>query len=291
MKLGSLFSGIGGLELGLEMALRASGIPVEVCWQVEAEAFCRGVLARHWPEARRYEDVREVGEELERVDIVCFGWPCQDISNAGKGAGLDGARSGLFFEAARCLRLVRPRWIVLENVSAVSARGLGRVLGELAEIGYDARWGMLRASDVGAPHRRERFFLIGELADSRCRSVQLLGESGELRREKSSTEGEGHQREWRWPRSICGGEEDQATESQTQPGVGRVADGLPAWMDRWPAGPGQPQHSWEEPRTRPRQRGDRDRLKALGNAVVPACSYVIGLHLAAAIQRDGLLDA
>lgn len=156
VKIGSLFSGIGGLELGLERATGAA-----TSWQVEIDPFCRRVLERHWPHATRYEDVRTVGaHNLEPVDIICGGFPCQDLSVAGKGAGLDGERSGLFFEYVRIIRELRPRVVVMENVAALLVRGLGRVLGELAACGYDAEWDCVPAAAVGAPHRRDRVFIV-----------------------------------------------------------------------------------------------------------------------------------
>ena len=156
MTIGSLFSGIGGLELGLEWA----GLgPVK--WQVENDAFCRRVLERHWPDAERFDDVRNVSaRELEPVDVVCGGFPCQDISLAGRGDGIDGARSGLWSEFARIVGELRPRFVVVENVATLVTRGLDRVFGDLAEGGYDAIWFPLRASDIGASHRRERIFIV-----------------------------------------------------------------------------------------------------------------------------------
>ena len=157
MRIGSLFSGIGGLELGLEWA----GIGHTV-WQVERDPFARSILARHWPDAdRSVQDVTIAGSaNLASVDVICGGFPCQDISTAGKGAGLAGERSGLWFEYLRIVRELRPRFVVVENVAALLSRGLDTVLGGLAEAGYDAEWFCLRASDVGAPHRRERLFVV-----------------------------------------------------------------------------------------------------------------------------------
>lgn len=160
--IGSLFSGIGGLELGLEWA----GLG-PVLWQVEMEEFCIAVLEKHWPDAARFRDVRAVGAaDLAPVDLICGGFPCQDLSYAGKGAGLDGERSGLWREFARILGELRPRYVVVENVAALASRGLGTVLGDLAALGFDALWLDLRASDVGAPHRRERLFIVGWMADA-----------------------------------------------------------------------------------------------------------------------------
>src|SRR5437868_5460774 len=114
VNVGSLFSGIGGFELGFERA------GMRVSWQVEQDAYCRAVLARHFPDAARFEDVREVGaQNLDPVDLICGGFPCQDLSSAGRGAGIDGARSGLWSEFARIVCELRPRYVVVENVPAL----------------------------------------------------------------------------------------------------------------------------------------------------------------------------
>jgi DNA (cytosine-5)-methyltransferase 1 len=163
VNVGSLFAGIGGFDLGFERC------GMRVLWQVEKEPYCRAVLARHFPEAVRFEDVREVGaHDLEKVDLICGGFPCQDLSSAGKGAGLDGARSGLWAEFARIVRELRPRYVVVENVPALlTGKGkrwarapIGRVLGDLAEVGYDAEWACLSAREFGAPHLRKRIWIV-----------------------------------------------------------------------------------------------------------------------------------
>jgi DNA (cytosine-5)-methyltransferase 1 len=138
---GSLFAGIGGFDLGFERA----GMSCK--WQVEIDDYANRVLAKHWPDVARHRDIRSVGgHNLSPVDIICGGFPCQDISYAGRGAGLDGERSGLFFEAVRLVCELRPRVVVLENVAALLTRGLDRVLGTLAEIGYDAEWHCIPAA-------------------------------------------------------------------------------------------------------------------------------------------------
>lgn len=175
MTIGSLFSGVGGLELGLE---RAGLGPV--LWQAESDAWCRRVLAKHWPEARRYEDVRDVDGSAERVELICGGFPCQDISFAGAGAGLSGSRSGLWWEYLRVLRALRPRWVVVENVAALLARGLDAVLGSLAASGYDASWDCVPAAAVGAPHRRDRLFLVAwDVSDAERDPVRFRAERGQ----------------------------------------------------------------------------------------------------------------
>ena len=173
LTVGSLFAGIGGFDLGLERA------GFEVRWQVEIDPFCRAVLAKHWPQVKRYEDVRTVhgwresdciahssgGCErcLPRVDVLCGGFPCQDISVANTGPdaalGLDGARSGLWREFARLIGELRPRYVVVENSPALVIRGLDRVLADLAARGFDAQWTVVRASQFGARHRRERMLI------------------------------------------------------------------------------------------------------------------------------------
>src|SRR6185436_6276502 len=154
MTVGSLFAGIGGFDLGFERA------GFEIAWQVEIDPFCRAVLAKHWPDVRRYDDVRTVGPELARVDVIVGGFPCQDISFAGAGAGLAGARSGLWDEFHRLIRTLRPRWVVVENVAALLQRGIDTVLGALARLGFDAEWSCLSACSLGAPHVRRRVFIV-----------------------------------------------------------------------------------------------------------------------------------
>lgn len=152
-----LFSGIGGFSFGLE---RAGGFrTVAFC---EIEPFQRAVLAKHWPEVPIYEDVRAISADrlsadgLDRVDVVCGGFPCQDVSIAGKGAGLAGDRSGLWFEMLRVIAETRPRYVVAENVAMLRSRGLDEVLRGLASVGYDAEWHCISASAIGAPHQRDR---------------------------------------------------------------------------------------------------------------------------------------
>jgi len=158
-----LFSGIGGFSLGLE---RAGMRTVAFC---EVEPFCQAVLRRHWPAVPIYEDVRTLtAERLAAnaatgdigIDVICGGFPCQDISRAGYGAGLAGERSGLWSEFARLIGEVRPRYAVVENVAALLDRWMGTVCGDLAAIGYDAEWSVISACSLGAPHMRQRVFIV-----------------------------------------------------------------------------------------------------------------------------------
>lgn len=157
LTVGSLFSGIqiGGFDLGFERA------GMSTRWFCEQDEFCTRVLNKHWPDVPVYPDVTELkGTDVEPVDVLCGGFPCQDLSVAGRGAGLAGARSGLWFEYARLIDELRPRYVVVENVRGLLARGMGVVVGELAELGFDAEWAIVPASAVGAPHLRERVWIV-----------------------------------------------------------------------------------------------------------------------------------
>ena len=159
MKVLDLFSGIGGFSLGLERA----GMTTMAFCEIDKKA--QQVLRKHWPNVPIFEDVCTLTKELldERgitIDVICGGFPCQDISLAGKGAGIEGERSGLWTEYARIISELRPKFVIVENVSALLSRGLDRVLGDLAEIGYDAEWHCIPASAVGLHHRRDRLWIV-----------------------------------------------------------------------------------------------------------------------------------
>ncbi len=153
---GSLFAGIGGFDLGLERA------GFEIAWQVEIDPYCQRVLAKHWPNVSRYGDIRVIDwGTVPRVDVLCGGFPCQDISLAGKRAGINGGRSGLWSEYVRAVRTIRPKYVCVENVEAVlHSHTFTTVLGDLASCGYDAEWEVIPAAAVGAPHHRARLWLV-----------------------------------------------------------------------------------------------------------------------------------
>lgn len=180
---GSLFSGVGGFDLGCDAA------GWDCAWQVEWDAKARSVLARHWPNVPRYEDVRDVhGHDLVPVDVITYGFPCQDLSVAGKRAGLDGDRSGLFFQATRIIREMRegtggtyPRVAVAENVlgllNADGGAAMGRCLDELAAIGALAvEWRVLDAQWFGVPQRRRRVFLVAVFDPGAASAGQVFPE-------------------------------------------------------------------------------------------------------------------
>lgn len=213
MTYGSLFAGIGGMDLGLERA----GMTCK--WQVEIDPFARRVLAKHWPDVRRHDDVKTFPPgNLEdwRVDLVAGGFPCQDISYAGKGAGLKGERSGLWYQFARIIGVLRPRFVLVENVAALLVRGLDAVLGTLASFGFDAIWSSLSACSMGAPHTRERLFIVAYPAGSMGRKGMGFGRHGE-RSQAIQLDGLRECRE-RWLDSLVR--------------TGGVTDGVPHRMDR-----------------------------------------------------------
>jgi len=154
-RVGSLFSGIGGLDLALEYH------GFEVAFQVENDAYCNKVLEKHWPEVTRYGDIRTVDyAECGPVEGLIGGFPCQPFSVAGANRGQDDERN-MWPEVIRAVRALRPGFVFLENVPGLlTHRYFGTILGDLAEAGYHAEWGTFRASDVGASHRRERLFIL-----------------------------------------------------------------------------------------------------------------------------------
>ena len=241
--IGSLFSGIGGLELGLEWA----GLgPVH--WQVESNEFCRRVLAKHWPRAERFDDVRAVrASGLRPVDLICGGFPCQDVSAAGSKEGLQGKRSGLWWEFARIISEARPRFVVVENVASGATRWLCTVRSHLHQLGYRTRALGVAASDVGASHARKRIFVVADFAGLPSRRAARSA------RPKAAANADRHREH------VVAVDEEVASASSAaswaggtfaEPDLVRMVHGVPRGM----AG-----------------------HRALGNAVVPQCAQVVGL--------------
>lgn len=315
MRIGSLFSGIGGLELGLERGLRAAGLVPEVVFQVEQSAFCRHLLARHWPVAQRFDDVRTVGAAvLPSVDLLCGGFPCQDVSAAGGGEGLgtedNPTRSGLWFQFRRIIEETRPRWIVVENVASGAKRWLPRVRRDLGTRGYASVPVGISAAEVGARHRRERIFVIASDADRVGRFAGYFsrldyGGIRELERgtvaDPSSQRMEGgrlsggsswagladafgdapHPNSPRSPLGECLGSDPCPTDGaapERDPGAISPWQGMPPrpWMVRGVHGlPGGVDGPWKHAGwTAARLRSAR--IQALGNAVVPAQVEPVG---------------
>lgn len=294
-----LFSGIGGFSLGLE---RTGGFEtVAFC---EIDPFCRRVLAKHWPKVPCYDDVRELtaarlAADGIAVDVICGGFPCQDVSFAGKRAGLEGARSGLWSEYGRLIGEVRPQFVIVENVPGLLNLGMGTVLGDLSALRYDAVWDSIPALAVGAPHRRDRVWIIAHPSSQGrwLQSVSELGSRGtavardddgqaqpmahadragckrsrpaqpkERQRDLVPTGGgtavahANERDQYWWGGAVQMGRLGRAgetahdghaggTEWGSEPDVGRVAHGVPARVDR---------------------------LRSLGNAVVPQIPEMIG---------------
>lgn len=241
---GSLFAGIGGLDLGFERAgLRCK-------WQVEIDEFARKVLTKHWPEVPKHDDIRTF-TNIEYVDVIAGGFPCQDVSNAGHRAGINGERSGLFFELMRIVRDVRPKYVLLENVSALLVRGMDRVLSELAAGGYDAEWECLPASAFGAYHNRDRVFI---LAYRESPSTWIFSQQGA--RSKPQLQ---HRR--LVSHSSCQRRLERNDRFEDEPRVARMVDGFSAPVDI-----------------------DR-RAKGCGNAIDPRVAEWIGRCIVAASEN------
>lgn len=181
LKVLSLFAGIGGFDLGLE---RTGGFEtVAFC---EIDPFACSILARHWPHVPNLGDVTTA--EFPNADFICAGFPCQDISNAGKRAGITGSRSGLWSEVVRAICVVRPVGALLENVAALLGRGMGRVLGDLAEIGHDSEWDCIPACFVGAWHERDRVWILAyprQQRNGQGQSAQSILRQSDLSRQPS----------------------------------------------------------------------------------------------------------
>ena len=267
LTVGSLFSGIGGFDLGLERA------GMQVIWQSEIDTFASRVLKKHWPDVPNLGDITKVDwTNIERPDVICGGYPCQPFSTAGKRGGANDPRH-LWPAMHNAIRLLRPRYAIMENVRGHLSLGFGRVLGDLAEIGYDAEWQVIPAAAVGALHKRDRVFIVA-YASSEC------GNGGQRRNGATQSRKKGLQQQVRTgganvanTKSKHGnGRKDKFVYSQQsktiskfrngsgslvasnndwlfEPSVGRVANGIPNKVDR---------------------------LKGLGNAIVPQVAELVG---------------
>ncbi len=265
MRVLDLFSGIGGFALGLE------SIGMQTVAFCESDGYARRVLRRHWPDVWLYEDVRTLSAKrlkadgITGIDLICGGFPCQDISCAGKGAGIEGGRSGLWSEYARLICEVRPRWVFAENVPALRGRGADKVLGDLEAAGYTPWPLVVGAFHAGAPHRRQRAWIV---ANTKCdgarsfteRTSPTIEAEGKARHPSSAPSVNGRSLAHASSQGYDNIPEDERktklgscrtfwTGGEAGAGVRRVADGVPARMDR---------------------------LRCLGNAVVPQVVAMIG---------------
>lgn len=256
-----LFSGIAGNSLGLGKYIR----PIAYC---ERDRHAQSVLLSRMGDgslapAPIWDDISTLTRDLFdcKIDIIVGGFPCQDISVAGKGAGLEGERSGLFYEIMRLAKEIKPAFLFLENVPAIRTRGLDRVIEELTEAGYDCRWTMLSAAEVGAPHKRERWFCLARrrMSDTDQQHDQSVPRSlGETQGEERQQIGRNgfncqgpemaYSNRERLEIKQPGESGERATTIRTcpwtvEPDLDRVAYGIPFRVDR---------------------------IKRIGNAVVPA---------------------
>jgi DNA (cytosine-5)-methyltransferase 1 len=264
---GSLFAGVGGIDLGLE---RAGMVCV---FQVEISDFCQKVLAKHWPGVPRFADIRTLsGADLPKVDVLAGGFPCQDLSSAGKKAGIEGEKSGLWAEFARLVCEIRPRAVIVENVPGLLISGMARVLGDLAKCGYHAEWDSISAHSVGAPHIRDRVFIQAyrSNADKNSESTNTVHDKNtqglctsrpvsdangdELRQQRQRD-----RKQQRKPGAVIaqdygnkGRAHAKSNYWEAEPGICRVVNGVPNRMDR---------------------------NRALGNAVVPQCAEIVGRQM------------
>ncbi len=263
MKVGSLFAGIGGLDLALEDCGHES------VWQVEIDPFCVSILKRHWPDVKRYGDIRKIDwMAVERPDIVAAGFPCQPFSVAGERRGEDDERN-LWAETYRAVRELRSRYVFLENVPGLLVhRYFGTILGDLAKGGYDAVWDTFTAAEVRAPHRRERLFILAYSSSTRLEGRRngrtgFTAEPGRLLPPR--------------PSELLA----DAAGSRQRTGFRDDDAGQPDALGRFPPGPDD-RDAWarvlaEMPEVEPavcrvaaRVPDRTHRLRALGNAVVPA---------------------
>lgn len=264
---GSLFAGIGGIDLGLEWA------GFQTAWFCEQDEYCQKILARHWPGVPCFPDVRGIDENAARVDVLAGGFPCQPVSTAGRRLAQDDPR-WLWPEFARLIRLFRPRGVLLENVPGLFTAGFGDILSDLAESGYDAEWDCIPAAAAGAPHLRDRVFVIAapraQFRRDMANPAFMFGNGGDhypgIDKQSKEVSESGNSRgaknvanpdRERCDRGAGGqkGGREQPTNGSiwaTEPAVGRVANGIPRRVDR---------------------------LRALGNAVVPQVAEIVGRRL------------
>jgi DNA (cytosine-5)-methyltransferase 1 len=258
-----LFSGIGGFSLGLE---RAGMRTVAFC---EIDPYCRKVLAKHWPGVPVYDDIRTLTADRLRsdgvsVDAICGGFPCQDVSLAGRRAGMGDTRSGLWSEYRRLVCELRPRYIVVENTPGLLSLGMGTVLGDLAELRYDAEWYCIPAAYVGADHIRDRVWIVAYPDDGQPLPVGWTAErSQEVEQDAAHALREGLS--WRID---AGADEQDAGRELSRPRFTFDAPNpFPREYRQYPPVVGRGVHGIPN---------RVDRIRALGNCVVPQIPEIIG---------------
>lgn len=286
MRVGELFAGIGGFGLGLERA------GMQIAWHSEIEPYACAALKKHWPTIPNYGDVRDIhANAAEPIDVLCGGFPCQNISVAGKGEGIDGPQSGLWREYARLVRELRPRWVVAENVPALRTRGYDRVADDLETAGYTVQAFVVGADDLGAPHRRKRVWIVAyaECDDLRLEQGRRSGQGGTgtlepgvdgLARLVTDTDSQGlAQRESE--RSDARKKLSTVVGSNRTPKFANTDRESPNWFTepRGQRGYGPPQPTicgMDDGLPNRLDENRRQRLAALGNSLIPQIAEAIG---------------
>ena len=266
MKLLDTFAGIGGFSYAAEKLVGG----FETTQFIEINPYCQKVLNKHWSHVPIHDDITTFTAKSGEFDIITGGFPCQDISVAGLQKGITKeTRSGLFYELIRVIRMVRPKYVVLENVAAILNRGLDIVLRELSEAGYDAEWAVISASSVGACHRRSRWWLIAY-----PNSKQSSKPESEIQTRRNSSSSSNRSRNVTNTKSI-GMEGMRSSGQQIKHKVEET--GLSQWSHKRRLLSSE----WRSYTSKPcLRRGDDglrnrvDRLRSLGNSVVPQCAAI-----------------
>ena len=267
LTVGSLFTGIGGFDLGFERAW------MRVVWQAEMDPYCCRVLGKHWPDVPNLGDVTKVDwGSVPAVDVLCGGYPCQPFSLAGRREG-DRDPRHLWPPVRDAFDVLRPGWVVLENVPGHLTLGFGQVLGELAEIGYDTEWDCLPASAFGAPHRRDRVFIVAYPNGARC-ETQRAQPTGS---EQPKFGGHGEIQHVADPQE-CGGRTGLCEDGTPRIRWDGLANSGDSFGGFWAAEPDVGRVAYGVPNR-------VDRLRALGNAIVPQIAEHVG-RMIVQTERD-----
>ena len=277
LKIIDTFSGIGGFSYAAEKLVGG----FQTIQFVECEPYAQKILKKHWPDIPIHDDIKTYNPEPYSADVVCGGFPCQDISTAGQGKGItEETRSGLFYELIRVIRLVRPRYIVLENVAAILNNGLGIVLGELAEAGFDCEWACIPASALGACHQRDRWWLVaypndyGSSSSEKSRSIEETnGRTEKRQNETGKLEGSSQPRNSEVVQFDVADPSGDRLQGQIRPRLPRQA-----WSQK---NSRRLNSNWRLYESEPvLRRGDDGlsnrihRLKALGNSICPQVAAI-----------------
>ena len=293
LTVGSLFSGIGGVDLGLERA----GMTIR--WQVEKDEWCRRVLSKHWPDVPKYEDVTTLtGHELERVDVLAGGFPCQPASVAGSRKGNEDVERWLWPHFEKLIRVLRPQIVLVENVPGLftvnGGAAFGEIIGGLASMRYDCEWTVISAADVGAPHLRKRVWIVADAnRDRRPSDAHDDGPRGQQSDVTGGRRGDQRERQKATPKTLAdtdGGRLDRIGQPQQRPLQSASGDQSDRRRTHGRFFDAEIGGEWEpEPNVGRVAHGVRnrvDRLKGLGNAVVPQIVEWIGQRILAIHDHD-----